>query len=200
MRSFEKCVAIFAVLLIFSVVGCGGDSDDSERGGAAIDSEEWDTLSQHEKNQKILERAIVDLNVDVRLSCKNWIRKVVTDASNGYVTMPRNNERGDGWQEDSTGRISGWGAAFYSSTHILTAFPGAIVQMQWKEEFGSSEPDYKRHTAIVLYVSGSHVIFIESNYDNTPRVEDGPTFVKIRSESAEEFHKKVESFTIYYIG
>lgn len=197
MRLFEKCVAIFAVLLIFFVVGCG---ESSERGGAAIGSEEWDTLSQHEKNQKILERAIVDLDVDVELSCKNWIHKVVTDASNGRVVIPQNNESGDGWKEDPTGRISGWGAAFHSSTYILTAFPGAIVQMQWEDGVGSSNPDYNRHTAIVLYVSGSHIIFIESNYDDTPKVEDGPEYVKIRSQSAVEFHKKVKSFTIYYIG
>lgn len=201
MRSFEKCVAIFAVLLIFSIVGCGGDSDDSETGGAPgiIGSGGWDILSQHGKNQKILEAAIADLNIDVKLSCKNWIHKVVRNASNGYVTIPENNESGDGWQEDQAGRISGWGAAFDSSIHILTAFPGAIVQMQWKDN--PRVPDgYNMHTAIVLYVSGPYVVFIESNYDDTPKVEDGPEYVKIRAVSAEEFHKKVKSFTIYRIG
>ena len=197
MRSFEKCIAVFTMLLIFFVIGCG---EDSERGGAAIGSETWDTLSQHEKNQKILERAILDLDVDVRESCKEWIRTVIKDASNGQVVIRSNNESGDGWEEDPTGRVYGWGAAFNSSTYILTATPGAIVQMQWKKGFGSSDPDYKMHTAIVLYVSNPYVVFIESNYDNTPKVEDGPTYVKIRSESAEEFHRKVKSFTIYYIG
>ena len=106
MRLFEKCVAIFAVLLIFSVVGCG---DDSEGGGAVIGSGGWDILTQRGKNQKILEAAIADLDVDVRESCKNWIHKVVRVASNGYVTVPQNNKNGDGWKQDPTGRISGSG-------------------------------------------------------------------------------------------
>ena len=197
MRSFEKCVAVFAVLLISCMVGC---SENSERGGAAIGSGGWDLLTQHGKNQKILERAVLDLNVDVELSCKNWIHRVVTDASNGEVVLPQNNESGDGWNEDATGRVWGQGAAFQNSAYILTATPGAIVQMQWKDEVASSLPGYGMHTAIVLYVFSSYVIFIESNYDNTPRVEDGPEYVKIRGESAAEFHKRVESFTIYYIG
>lgn len=200
MRLFEKYTAVFAVLLIFFVVGCGGDSEDSEVGGAAIGSGGWDLLTPHGKNQKILERAIVDLDADVRLSCKNWIHRVVTDASNGHVVLPKNNENGDGWNDDPTGRLSGSGAAFDTAAYIRTATPGAIVQIQWKDGFGSSLPGYGRHTAIVLSVFGSYIVFIESNFDDTPRVEDGPTYVKIRVQSVEEFQNSVESFTIYYIG
>lgn len=196
---------LFASLLMCSIVGCGQDPEvgSGAIASAPLRSGEWDTLSQHDKNQKILETALVDLDVDVRLSCKNWIHKVVKDATNESVVIPQNNENGDGWNEDTTGRLYGWGAAFKSSTSIMTATPGAIVQMQWKDGEGAPYP-HNRHTAIVLSVSDPHVVphvvFIESNYDTTPKVEDGPTYVRIRCEPATEFHRKVESFTIYYIG
>ncbi|MCY3740693.1 MAG: hypothetical protein OXH00_06725 [Candidatus Poribacteria bacterium] len=65
MRLFEKCVALFVVLLIFFVVGCGDKNEESEQpldpsvdptisetGGSAINPGEWDTLSQSQKTVK----------------------------------------------------------------------------------------------------------------------------------------------------
>ena len=52
--------------------------------------------------------------------------------------------------------------------------------------------------SIVLSVFSDGVIFIESNYDNTPKnVEDA--VVGIRYVSEKEFRGQVQAFSVYYI-
>lgn len=205
MRLFEKCMALLAVLLIFFVVGCGGDDDDDEQPEQGLDfetggpaGEEWNNLTQLQKNKKILTRAIDDIELNVKQSCKVWIHHVVKDATDGYDLPLNDADNGDRWIEDEHNRVFGVGAGFDSSTDIRTASPGAIVQIQWKEGIGSDDPRYNRHTAIVLYVSDKHIIFIESNYDKTPAIVDD-AYVRIRATTANEFYRDVESFTVYYV-
>lgn len=207
MRLFEKCMALLAVLLIFFVVGCGGDDDEQSEQGSDFESfetggppriGEWDNLTQLEKNRKILTRAIDDLEFNIKLSCKVWIQHVVRDATDGYM-LPLNDEvNGDRWIKDEHNRVFGLGAGFNSSTDIRRADPGAIVQIQWKKGRFSNEHKYNRHTAIVLYVSDKHIIFIESNYDDTPADVDD-AYVRVRATTANEFYSDVESFTVYYV-
>lgn len=202
---FIKFIDVFFIcLLIFCMVGCGGDTEDrvnTEIGGPPTEYVEWHTISQPERNQRIINRAIKDLNFDVDLSCKEWVREVVKDASNGHVIIPSNIGSGDRWTTD-TEHLYGWGAAYHSSTYIMSSHPGSIVQIQWKDN-NNIKQGLNIHTAIVLDVSLTHVTFIESNYDGTPEVADdpknSPEFVKIRRETPEDFHQRVKSFTIYYV-
>ena len=70
--------------------------------------------------------------------------------------------------------------------------------MQWKPGVGSDDSEYNMHTAIVLVVFQNGVIFIESNYDNTPK-DVSDAVVNIRYVSEDEFKEKVQSFSVYSI-
>lgn len=194
---------IFASLLMCSMVGCGDDkaaqeilTPDSETGSAPWPAA-WHALSQSEKNLRILQVAIGDVGDTVGRSCKKWVYDVVYSASNGHISVPLNNERGDSWdieEEDHHTILS----HSNRSPALLKTEPGQIVQMQWKAGVGDDDARYNIHTAIVLSVLPNGVFFVESNYDNTPRDETDAK-VTIRFESEEAFVEKVQAFSVYYI-
>lgn len=207
---------LLILLLMFCIIGCGEESEQilqsevqsavSENERLAMSSDgvpaspalfryfmclEWHNLSQFQRNHEILDRAAEDLGNDVGLSCKAWVRKVIKDASNGKVHIPSNNASGDAWGPHPAVRRN-------SGTSILDAKPGEIVQMQWRDN-PNVPPSHNMHTAIVHFVSSNGVTFIESNFDDTPRTEDGPEYVGTRYTSEEDFNSAVQSFSIYYI-
>lgn len=196
---------IFASLLMISVVGCGEESEQildpdsmdetSEKGSSPL-VVIWHALSQSEKNQRILQVALDDYGVKVRKSCKEWVRKVIKQASNEHVNIPSNTSNGDSWKPDTAGHAIRY--RYNRSPALLETSPGHIVQMQWKAGVGSRDSEYNMHTAIVLSVLPNGVFFIESNYDNTPKnVEDA--VVNIRFVSEKEFQEQVQAFSVYYI-
>lgn len=201
MRLFEKCMALFTVLLIFFVVGCGGDDNDSEnteRGSGGLPSADWDSLTQSEKNMKILTTAFEDIDVMVKRSCKVWVQDVVSEATGGYRLPLNDVTKSDRWIEDEHNRVFGWGAGFNSSTDIRLADPGAIVQIRWVEGYASDEFEKNLHTAIVVDVSENYIAFIESNFDGTTTADDA--YVRTRIIPVGEFYKNVDSFTVYYVN
>lgn len=197
-------IPIFTLLLLLSVVGCGageddtsaGEDDTGETGSSPIVS--WHALEQSERNQKILQEALDDYGDLVGRSCKKWVYDVVYSASNGDVTIPLNNESGDAWQINPFAGGDVILSHQNRSPALLNTIPGAIVQMQWKAGLFSDDSKYNIHTAIVLAVLPDGVIFIESNYDNTPK-DESDAVVSIRFVSEEEFIEKVQSFSVYYI-
>ena len=113
-----------------------------------------------------------------------------------------NTSEGDGWEPDPNGYTFGGGDVILShqnaSPALLNTILGAIVQMQWKAGVGSSDSAYNMHTAIVLSVFPNGVIFIESNYDKTPK-DVSDAVVNGRFVSEEEFNEEVQAYSVYYI-
>ena len=187
---------IFASLLLISVVGCGDGGDETYETGSSPLILSWHALEQSERNQKILRVALDDYGDNVGESCKEWVRDVIEEATDGHVVILSNNESGDSWEPDPEGHVIRY--RHNTNPALLNTTPGDIVQMQWNAGVGSSDSEYNMHTAIVLSVFPNGVIFIESNYDKTPKnVEDA--VVGIRFVSEEEFQKQVQAFSVYSI-
>lgn len=189
---------LFAFLLICSVVGCGEESDsiiESERGSSPL-VVSWHAMEQSERNEKIIKVALDELGVNVKESCKEWVRDVIEEATDGHVKVPSNTSEGDGWDPDPENHIIRY--RYNMEPAILNTTPGDIVQMQWKAGVSSPNPESNMHTAIVLSVFQNGVIFIESNYDNTPE-DVSDAVVNIRYVSEDEFKEEVQSFSVYSI-
>ena len=199
MRLSVKGIALLVVLSIFFAVGCGGDDENTQEGsGGTLPSGDWDNLTQLEKNKKILARAIEDEGIMVRQSCKVWVQHVVLDVTNGYWLPQNDTANNDRWIRDPHDRVFGWGAGFNSSTDITLADPGAIIQIRWIEGYASDDFKYNLHTAIVVCVSEDHIVFIESNNDDTP-ADASDAYANTRAITVSDFRKNVESFTVYYV-
>lgn len=186
---------IFTVLLLLSVVGC---SEDVGEPGASPPNTSWHALKQSERNEKIIKVALADYRENVGESCKEWIRDVVEKASNGDVIIPENNNNADGWVIDPLDEENIILSHQHSSPALLNTVPGAIVQIHWKTGLYSKNPKYNVHTAIVLYVLPEGVVFIESNFDNTP-ADNSDAIVDMRFQSELDFGEKVQAYSVYYI-
>lgn len=137
---------------------------------------DWHALTQAVRNQAIVNKTYQDDNKDVGLNCKEWVRKVVYDASKGLVSIPSTASNLYTWLPDNN--VSG------RSGLIQYARPGEIVQMLLSSGI--------EHTAIVLAVAPTGVTFIESNWNNDETVHTRfVTFTKFKSQ--------VRSFSIYNI-
>lgn len=142
----------------------------------------WHDWTQQQRNQAIVDRAYEDNNDWVGVSCKEWVRTVVYDASIGTITIPATHPDLYYWYPHTyvVGR----------SALIQYAQPGEIVQMK----LNSGYP----HTAIVVSVSAYGITFIESNWDNTPE-NYSDAYVHTRYVTFTDFYNQVENYTIMYI-
>lgn len=104
-------------------------------------------------NQRILDRAYRDINRDVGVQCKPWVRNVVRDAVGVYIPPTANGSIGWYWNY-SPDVVSWCGRVEYAS-------PGQILQM-W---LGAWKP----HTAIIVGMSPSGMYWIDSNWDTRYR-------------------------------
>jgi hypothetical protein len=137
---------------------------------------DWHTWTQAVRNQAIVNRTYQDNNKYVGLNCKQWVRKVVYDASKGAVSIPSTASNLYTWV--SNNNVAG------RSGLIQYARPGEIVQMLLSSGI--------EHTAIVLAVAPTGVTFIESNWDNDE-------VVHTRFVTFSKFKQQVRSFSIYTI-
>lgn len=140
----------------------------------------WHELSQSSRNQAIINTACRDLNKKVGLSCKEWVQKVVKNASGGAVAVPQT--------VDPPGYY--WYCSRYAvgkTGRIENAKPGEIVQMDLTNYVNP-------HTAIILSVSTKGVTFIECNWCDPPC-----HIVSIRYVDFATFYKQVVNFSIYCI-
>jgi hypothetical protein len=115
----------------------------------------WKGLWQTSRDTLIFWRATSDLTNPpkyVGLDCKDWARKVVSDASQGVVSLP------------STSTVSDWtwGASPYVQNvgSIYGVVSGNIVQMH-RNSTGV-------HTAIVYGNDGKTITWIDSNWSTPP--------------------------------
>ncbi len=151
----------------------------------------WHSMAQWQRNQAIVDRAYQDLNSNVGVECKEWVRTVIKDASgsNGHVppvNIPPNNPAPYDyyWQNDPYGNVSP------VSMYIRYVEVGNVVQMR----LASGTP----HTAIVVGNNGYSVTFIDSNWFYI----SAPTTVKTHSMTYEEFYEKLEfpgAYVVYYM-
>ncbi|MDE0482737.1 MAG: hypothetical protein OXI67_09185 [Candidatus Poribacteria bacterium] len=199
--TFAIVLLIFSLLFMCSMVGCGNDEDntiyDYDRGSShSAGTSIWHDMDQSERNKEIIQVALNDYGNEVGKSCKVWVQEVVAKATKGHVTVPVNKSEGDSWNEDPDNHVVRY--RYNVSPALLGTEPGDIVQMQWKKGVGSSDPKHNMHTAIILSVFLDGVIFIESNYDDTPE-DVSDAVVSIRFESEEKFQERVQAFSVYTI-
>ncbi len=146
----------------------------------------WHDLSQAQRNQAIIDRAYQDDGDLVGVSCKEWVRTVVTEASNYSIIIPSNDDYPCSWRTDQTYSQYCIGRCGY----IQWANPGEIIQMV----FNNGTP----HTAIVVEKTATTITFIESNWDNTPN-DYSDVYVKPREVTFTEFNNSIQCFSIYFI-
>ncbi len=130
-------------------------SEQAEKAGPTLaDKAWWRGLSQTARNQAILERAWQDNGRNVGLNCKQWVTKVVLEASKAVVNLPRTLPDGNGWYFDTSPYTVSM------SANIRNSQPGWIVQTNWKTASGGTTP----HTLIVAGRGPTGVYVIESNW------------------------------------
>ncbi|MEY3784474.1 MAG: hypothetical protein RLZZ230_796 [Candidatus Parcubacteria bacterium] len=149
----------------------------------------WHDLTQSERNQAIVDETYADLNKNVGVSCKEWVRNIVYRATESHIIIPpnRSSPYDYKWANDSTGQVVAM------SMPIKDVSPGHIIQMK----LSSGWP----HTAIVLAKSSTQVTFIESNWDSTPDI-NSDAVVKIRTVTFSKFYSNLKSpgsYTVYFV-
>lgn len=136
-------------------------------------------LTQSERNQAIISRARQDLGKNVNLNCKEWVRKVVRDASGGDVVIPQTLPDLNGWY---------WAYAQWVvelCMDIRNVERGTVLQTNWVR-MGSP------HTLIVQSVTSTGIWIIDSN-------RCGPTTVCEKFYSFADFNNIAPAYTVHYI-
>ena len=158
MKWFLSAVLFFASLMI----GCGepGEGPDeandfdgrigmTEQAVSQTDKNWWKNLTADQRAGEIITRCIQDLNKFVGLNCKDWARKVVSDASHGVVSLPSTAPDATGW--------SWYGSPYVQNVgSMANATTGDVVQMN----LGPGKP----HTAIVWSSNANMVCWLDSNW------------------------------------
>jgi hypothetical protein len=164
---FLLSVAFLAVV-IFS---CGSQSPVSINNGnssvvqaATLVCDYWNNLTQTAKDNAMITRANADNGTYVGLNCKQWVSKVVLDASKNCVVVPTTASAQYYWNADCSGHIIG------RSTLIANVNRGDIIQMylyicdKWDVKNNCIEMIYTPHTAIVLSKTATSMTCINSNW------------------------------------
>lgn len=177
-----RCLGI--CFFISLIPGCAGSADmaddestdidgqigETQQAVTQADRDWWKNQTQVSRNWAIMMRGNQDKDRYVGLNCKEWARKVVSDASHGVVSLPSTYPDPNGWQ---------WYSNPYTSklSSIYAASFGAVVQMKL-----ASGP----HTAIVLSNDGTNICWIESNWNLDSTVHS-------RCQSIQQFLNSVTS-------
>ncbi len=149
----------------------------------------WHALAQEDRNLLIVGRGYQDVGTSGG-ECKDWVRKVVEEASNKEVTIPSTTD-------------GGIGCAWYQSPDVgedrqsRIPRPGEIIQMQLRT--ADRQPDtggnWLPHTAIVANVSPTEMMWLDSNWG---RPANNRT-VRLHPITFQEFNENVLCYTLYYI-
>lgn len=115
----------------------------------------WHGLSQSQRNSRIINRAMGDLGDDMNMQCKEWVRLVVREASDGEVVIPSTRSNNYQWYSHP------YVQAMLMPYPINAVQPGQIIQMRWTNN-GNTVP----HTAIVLSRTSSGMTWIDCNWLN----------------------------------
>lgn len=124
----------------------------------------WHGLSQSQRDSRILiEARTYSPGTRTNLSCKEWVRKVVRDASQNVVTIP--STRSNNYQWESSNDVYGYRATSCPPAGID---PGRIIQMVWRNRSNGRESP---HTAIISSVTSTGMYWLDSNLDGDTRVQ-----------------------------
>lgn len=170
----------------------GGDSRDSvgpgvHKPGVApewatqYDRDKWRSYSQAERNMLILYKAYGYNGQYGYCNCKEWVRKIVLEASNGVVNIPATLPDASGWYFGSSPYLIGM------SGGIRGAGQGTLVQLNWRFNDGSTSP----HTMIVSGRTTDGVSVIEANWISCR--------VTTRWISFSEFDRHVVRYSTYIV-
>ncbi len=121
----------------------------------------WHGLSQSQRNYRILDRAADDLGRNVGVECKEWVRRVVKEASQNVVTIPSTRSNNYSWESSSDV------ASYSRGTPPPGIMNGHIIQMEWTN---AGNGRIFPHTAIILNYSNTGMTWIDSNWNGDLRV------------------------------
>lgn len=144
----------------------------------------WSSMSQAERNMAILYRADRDNGKFVNLNCKEWVRRVVLDASGGLVYLPQTLPNESGWYFASSRFLVGMCGG------IRSVNQGWIVQMNWRRTDGVIIP----HTLIIAGRSPSGINVIECNW-----CMNNCMTVAYRWISFTDFEARAVLYSCYYV-
>lgn len=144
----------------------------------------WSSMTQTERNMAILYRADRDNGRFVNLNCKEWVRRVVLDASGGLVYLPQTLPNESGWYFASSRYLVGMCGG------IRSVNQGWIVQMNWRRNDGVIVP----HTLIIAGRSSSGIYVIECNW-----CMNNCMTVAYRWISFTDFEARAVRYSCYYV-
>jgi hypothetical protein len=145
------------ILLALIVAGCYESLSDLESGSGNRSSPYsldtwWSSLTQQQRNQAVVSRAVQQVGQVTGQQCKEWVRSVVSGASSGSVLLPPNQSNGWQWHTSAHVRLLGHNVC------PANLAPGHVVQMVQ----ASGLP----HTAIVQSVGYSGMTWLDANWVN----------------------------------
>jgi hypothetical protein len=174
----KKCLVFFVAVFLSSIIlSCSNNSysvNTSKEQLSPVNTEAsvpcqcqtaailaWNKLSQSTKDLTLYSTALYDVNKKVGLCCKDWVRKVVLNASG--LTIPStvvapNSGYDYTWKQDNSwvcGNIVG------RSTAIQYVNFMDIIQMQLLLKNGTYGP----HTTIVVSTDAKGMNWMDSNWD-----------------------------------
>jgi len=149
----------------------------------ASNSTWWHNLSQTTRNALIVLSACEDLGENTGLSCKEWVRDVVEEASSQSAIIPSTKPNLYQWYAHP------YVTATSASTSIQNASTGSIIQMKWSLPSGGSTP----HTAIIVAHASNGMWWIDCNWNFD-------TKVTIHFVSYSLFYQRAGAlYTVHYI-
>lgn len=134
-RTIEKMVIVATIISCFTIV---------------VYAVDWHSMSQTARDQAIIDRGLRDVGKYVGLNCKEWVQKVVSEASSRAVYIPTTMSSPNDYLWNSAPYVGGM------CMSIRNIKPGRIVQMKWLSTGGP-------HTFIVTSVISSGMNIVESN-------------------------------------
>lgn len=147
----------------------------------------WHSMAQWQRNQAIVNRAYQYLNINVGIQCKEWVRKVVKEASVNHVTIPATSPAPNDWY---------WQSDYPYNNVVGMSTLAEYMQVGWIIQMRLSTGI--AHTAIVVGNNGYGITLIDSNWFST----SAPNTVKTHFLTYTEFYSKLafsSSFSVYYI-
>lgn len=199
---FDAGMAIMLLFLGLWFIGCDQADNpvmNSENESILAAPSSWHTLSDAQRNQKILDEA-KKWEGKQGGQCKTWVQTVVTNASGGLDLIPINFSGGGTYHlakwDEKDSRFKNVQMVWQGAYMCLASFPsslrpGQIIQLRWGPCASPSSIIGQPHTAIIKSVSSSSMEWWDSNFI-------GPNKVGYHLFPAYNWYK-VEAWTVYQI-
>ncbi len=141
----------------------------------------WHKATQDVRNEWIVIRGTEDID-KIGGSCKEWVRRVVSDASKKSVDIPSSTDDECGWSSSTD-------VGQDKKRTIYGVRRGEIIQMRWQN---AGNKKINPHTAIVYSIGSTSMKWLDSNMVK-------PSQVGIHTVTFKEFVNQALCYKIYYI-